>query len=141
MPNHDSCFFAAPITVGRAACRHATEVVRRGGSEYDCVSACHHVLCGEIYAGLKWQGLAALGVDDDPSTMPHSVLVKVQTGGLAGLARLTGQQREDSVVADISELVAAAVQTFGAAADVPYSDLSDDIRGCRLDRRTRRRGR
>ena len=30
------CPFAAPLTKGRFACRHAEEVVRRGGSEYDC---------------------------------------------------------------------------------------------------------
>jgi hypothetical protein len=39
------CPFAAPITAGLAACRNAQEVVRRGGSEYDCRNEADHSGC------------------------------------------------------------------------------------------------
>jgi hypothetical protein len=88
---HAKCPFAAPITVGRARCRHALEVVRRGGSEYDCVSADSHAICVEVFGALKRQGLEAFAVEDDLTSMPHSVSVKIQTGGLDGLRRLLGE--------------------------------------------------
>jgi hypothetical protein len=136
------CPFAAPITTGRAACSHAVEVVRRGGCEYDCDDADAHRRCGAVFNGLKHVGLAALGVADDLTQMPHSALVKVQTGGLAGLRRLLALEGgADAPIADVSLLTAQAAQTHGGVARIPFAEVAGDIADCRLDRRSRRRGR
>lgn len=131
------CPFSAPLTKGLVRCRHAEEVVRRGGSEYDCRSAAHHARCSELFQQLKAQALPAFGVEDDLTVMPHSVLVKIQSGGLLGLARVTdgasGQRIED-----VAALVDAAVQRFGSLDQIPYADLQGDITGFNLERRSRR---
>jgi hypothetical protein len=138
------CAFAAPMTVGRAACRHAVEVVRRGGIEVDCASPESHMRCAEVFAGLKGQGLAEFGVTDDPTTMPHSVLVKIQTGGLSGLMRILDSATDtdtDTATDDIADLIARALSAYGDVHCIPYADLAEDMRECRIDRRGRRRGR
>ena len=136
------CPFAAPITAGRTACRNAQEVVRRGGSEYDCRSKADHTACTALFERLKAAALPAFEVEDDPLSMPHSTLVKIQFGGLLGLARLltegTGQTAE---LADVSGLVALARERYGDVGLVPCAELTGDMLGYRLDRRgSRRRG-
>lgn len=136
------CPFAAPITTSRAACRHATEVVRRGGSEYDCDEAAAQDRCSTLFAGLKNTGLDAFEVDDDLTQMPHSVLVKIQTGGLIGLRRLLEPAAApDAPIADVSALAAQAADAYGGVEQVPVASLAEDMRACKLERRSRRRGR
>ena len=102
------CPFSAPLTSAKAACHQAHEVVRRGGTEIDCRSETAHAVCSEVFARLKDRGLQAFGVEDDLTLMPHSVLVKIQTGGLLGIRRLLG---DPDAVAALSGTAAA----FGAA--------------------------
>jgi hypothetical protein len=136
------CPFAAPITTGRSACAHATEVVRRGGSEYDCADADAHDRCIVLFAGLKRTGLDAFDVEDDLTQMPHSVLVKIQTGGLLGLRRLLEPDADaEAPVADVASLVARASAAYGGVEQIPYPALADDMLHCKLERRARRRGR
>jgi hypothetical protein len=140
------CPFAAPITAGRAACCNAQEVVRRGGSEYDCRSEADHAACIGLFDRLKAAALPAFGVEDDLLSMPHSTLVKIQSGGLLGLARLLGDQaaegaEEGAEIADISVLVGLARARYGDLGLVPCAELTGDILGYRLERRgSRRRG-
>jgi len=131
------CPFASTITNGRAACSQAREVVRRGGSEYDCQAASRHQRCSTVHAKLKASGLAAFEVDDDLTQMPHSVLVKVQGGGLAGLQRLMGA--DPSWIADIDRLVEQALAHWGGLNALPTEALTADMLDYKLTRRTRRR--
>ena len=140
------CPFAAPITAGRAACRNALEVVRRGGSEYDCRSEPDHTACAALLDHLKAAALPAFGVEDDLLSMPHSTLVKIQSGGLLGLTRLLGDHVADGAgggieVMDISDLVGRTRARYGDVGLVPCAELTGDMLGYRLERRgSRRRG-
>jgi hypothetical protein len=120
---------------GLAACPNAEEVVRRGGSELDCRSPSHQARCAELFDRLKAQALPAFGVEDDLTTMPHSVLVKVQSGGLLGLARLAG---EGGGITDVAALVDRTAERFGGLEAIPYAELEGDMTGFRLERRAGR---
>jgi hypothetical protein len=76
-------------------------------------------------------------VEDDLTSMPHSVLVKVQCGGLLGLARLGGRDKDR--IADIAELRDGALGRFGGLDGLPVGDLVADMTGLRSERRGRRR--
>jgi hypothetical protein len=136
------CPFAAPITAGLAACRNAQEVVRRGGSEYDCRNEADHSGCTALFDRLKVAALPAFGVEDDLLSMPHSTLVKIQFGGLLGLGRLLGEGvGQAAEVADVADLVARARARYGDIGLVPCAELTGDMLGYRLGRRgSRRRG-
>jgi hypothetical protein len=135
------CLFFAPLTKTTALCRHAHEVVRRGGSEFDCLSEPDHRRCEQVFAGLKARGLAAFDVEDDLTQMPHSVLVKIQSGGLLGLQRLVREADTSGHVPDIGELVGHACTQFGGPDRIPYAALDGDMTEFRLERRAgRRRG-
>lgn len=131
------CPFASPITSGRAACSLAREVVRRGGSEYDCQTEAAHRRCSALFARLKAAGLAAFEVDDDLTQMPHSVLVKVQGGGLAGLQRRLGG--DPGWIDDIDALVERALAHWHGLDAIPTEALAAEMLDYKLARRTRRR--
>jgi hypothetical protein len=138
------CPFAAPITAGKAACRNAQEVVRRGGSEYDCRSADAHAVCARLFEQLKAVALPAFGVEDSLLSMPHSTLIKIQSGGLLGLARLVGDPNGGEAggrieVADVADLIRRAEACYGDLGLVPGAELTADMLGYRIDRRGSRR--
>lgn len=134
---NQQCPFSAALVRELAQCRHGEQVVRRGGSEYDCRSATDHAACQGLFDRLKAAALPAFGVEDDLTAMPHSVLVKVQCGGLLGLARVTGRSGEH--IEDIAGLRDAAADTLGGLDGLPVADLVGDITAFRAERRGRRR--
>ncbi|MBI3575712.1 MAG: hypothetical protein HY083_08690 [Gammaproteobacteria bacterium] len=66
--------------------------------------------------------------------MPHSVLVKIQAGGLLGLRHLqTGAPAE--TVTDINFLVGHAENRFGDLETVPCEQVRTDMAGYKIRRR------
>jgi hypothetical protein len=132
------CPFAAPLTKGLAGCRNAQEVVRRGGSEFDCRSEADHDICSRVFEGLKGRALAVFDVEDDLTSMPHSVLIKAQSGGLLGLQRLLGGTAPQGHTPDVADLMGEVVRRFGSPEALPYADLEEDLLSFKLERRGRR---
>lgn len=116
------CPFSVPLVTHQFGCSRAQEVVRRGGAEIDCTDAASCSRCVQLFERLKAAVLPAFGVEDDPLSMPHSVLVKIQHGGLLGLQRMTNAPGAGTDrVEDIDRLVA------GHGASAPVDALVGDI--------------
>ena len=113
------CPFSAPLVSHQFSCTHAQEVIRRGGTEVDCTDASAHTRCEQLFHRLKAAALPAFGVEDDLLSMPHSVLVKIQYGGLLGLQRLLSDaDAPTGRVEDIDRLVGAFLARHGESASV-----------------------
>jgi hypothetical protein len=124
------CPFGAPLVTHQFGCSKAQEVVRRGGAEIDCTDADATTHCEQLFVRLKAAVLPAFGVEDDLLSMPHSVLVKIQHGGLLGLQRLlAGTPTPEECVADVSALVREAVARYGQADAIPCDQLIADVTG------------
>jgi hypothetical protein len=130
------CAFSAPLIAGEFGCACAKPITRRTGPDVACVSAESHARCGELFQRLKDAALPAFGVEDDLLSMPHSVLQKIQYGGLLGLQRLL--QRGESVVRDVDALVGDVLARYSKLDAVPCGDIVGDMTGYKL--RGRRRG-
>lgn len=122
------CPFSAPLVTHQFGCARAREVVRRGGAEIDCTDADAADRCAQLFQRLKAEALPAFGVEDDLLSMPHSVLVKIQYGGLLGLQRvLTGTSPADGRVADVSALVRDAFARYGQSDAIPCGQFVTDM--------------
>ncbi len=133
------CPFSAPLTQPEFECRFADEVIRRGGSEFNCRSEAAHARCKPLHRDFKQAALPAFGVEDDLLSMPHSVLVKIQFGGLLGLQRLLGTDRDPAEgIADIDALVEQAVTRYGAIRQIPCAEVTQDMLDYRVARRRKR---
>lgn len=128
------CPFGSTLVTETCHCVHADQVVRRGGAEIICQNEVAYVRCTELFQHLKNVALPEFEVEDDLTTMPHSVLQKIQFGGLLGLQQLITQQPTDSV-ADIAELLDELETKFGTLEALPYNDLISTITEYKLKRR------
>lgn len=128
------CAFNGTLVAASYGCTHAEPVARRGGPDIACRSPTSHRRCAELFERLKGAALPAFGVEDDLLAMPHSVLMKIQHGGLAGLQRLldgAAARRVD----DIDTLVERALATYRAIDALPCADVVGDMTGYQLKRR------
>ncbi len=132
------CAFDSTLKGDQFGCRYGKPVVRRGGLEVACMGENAHDRCALLFENMKHAVLPALGLEDDLLSVPYSVLVKVQFGGLLGLQRKFAAAGPPTTrVENINELVATAVKEWGDLDSIPYQDLVGDITGYRLPRRSR----
>ena len=131
-----SCAFSSTLISGNFACTQAEDVVRRGGPDIACNSDAAHRRCEQLFLMMKQVALPAFGVEDDLLTMPHSVSVKIQFGGLLGLQRFLDNAAIASVkVDDIHALVDRAVENQGSLEAIPCRTFVEDMTSCQLKRR------
>jgi hypothetical protein len=131
------CPFSAPLVAQDFGCRHAGTVIRRGGAEIACRSEAACTRCGELHRAMKAAALTDQGYEDDLTEVPHSLLVRIQHGGLLGLQRITLES--GTAIEDIDRLLESAVAKFGAVSAIPCQDLCPDIAGYRLPGRRHRK--
>lgn len=119
------CPFSAPLITHQFGCALAKEVIHRGGTEIACTQDGAQLRCAGLFERLKTGALPAFGVEDDLLSMPHSVLVKIQYGGLLGLQRLLSGPVEK--IENIDTLLQQAATQWGNMEAVPCDSLISDI--------------
>ena len=90
------CAFSNTLVTNQFGCEKGTQVTRRGGPDIACASDEAHQQCEKLFQRMKQAALPAFGVEDDLLSMPHSVQVKIQFGGLHGLQRLQEDGMDES---------------------------------------------
>ncbi len=125
------CAFSHPLMVGEFRCANGQPIVRRGGPGVGCGSESAHRRCARLFDNLKSESLTALGLQDDPLSLPHSILVKIQCGGLTGIARMLERRSGD----DVAAMLDAAELQFQGIDAVPVHQLVEEISAYRVKRR------
>jgi hypothetical protein len=128
------CPFGSTLVTETCECSHAQQVVRRGGAEIVCQNDAAFSRCSNLFQRLKQVALPAFDVEDDLTTMPHSVLQKIQFGGLLGVQSLVSGQAADTVT-NVASLVDAAETKYPSFEGLPYGELVDTIKSYKLKRR------
>lgn len=130
------CAFSNTLVTNQFGCGKGKPVARRGGPDIACTSDEAHQRCEKLFQGLKEAALPAFGVEDDLLTMPHSVLVKIQHGGLLGLQRLIENGADASGdIKNIDDLVGHAVEKLGNLDAIPCQAFVQDMTSYKLKRR------
>ena len=128
------CAFNSTLLGEQFGCARAKTIVRRGGPDVACTSESAHARCERLFQHLKQAALPAFGVEDDLLSMPHSVVVKIQFGGLLGLQRLV-EPAAGSEVKNIDALLARTLEKYGGLGAVEYPALAADMTAYQLKRR------
>jgi hypothetical protein len=130
------CAFSATQITGQFACAKGQQVTRRGGPDVACTSEGAHQQCARLFQRMKEVALPAFGVEDDLLSMPHSVLIKIQFGGLLGLQRLLdGSVAVAAEVKNINDLIGRALEQYGDLEAIPCTAFVEDITSYKLKRR------
>ena len=133
------CPFSPVQAAGLCGCRHAVEVVRRGGSEFDCREPASHAVCMALSRHFNAVALPALGYEDDLALTPKSVYERILLGGLQGLRRVLDPEDTALETTDIRAVVEASQARYPAMDSIPAGDFVPAIEACTLRKRRRRR--
>jgi hypothetical protein len=132
------CPFSTVQAAGLAQCSLAQQVVRRGGSEYDCTGAAAFERCSAVASHLVAIGLPALGYEDDLTQTPKSAYDRVLLGGLIGIDAILAAG--SAATLDLGPRVAEFSESFPDLAAVPAESLVEAIRSYSPPKRRGRRG-
>ena len=143
MPS-DKCPFSSLQAAAVARCPLAREVVRRGGSEYDCTQPASLQACGALARHLVAIGLPALGHEDDLTLTPKSVYDRALIGGLRGIhgllgGGLPGGDAGADPLEDLWGLVSTMQAHLGGPEALPTPPLTEAMAACEAPRRRGRR--
>lgn len=123
------CAFKKALLACDFHCRRARRETAAVAASLVCGDEAAARRCAALLATLRRQARFALGYTDPGARLPHGKLLKLQCGGLSGLARLLGGGR------DADALVAAALARYGNLEALLFQALLGEIRAHRPRRR------
>jgi len=123
------CVFERAILRRCCGCQHA---IRRYIAEREaagCKDAAAHAVCTALKQQMRHAAAFTLKLKlahpDEP--LPHGKQLKLQCGGLLGIAQLTTENAL-SEVADIHAALSAAIHQYGSLEQLPYQEIMQAIR-------------
>lgn len=130
------CPFMTPIISKDFACSQGDAVTVRNSPQVHCRDEHALATCQALYAHMKTAGLAAFDMDDDLTTTPHNVYLKIQYGGLLGLQEDAGiSPPPDHQIADVYALVAQVTANGSTLDAIDYQALTRRMTGFKPKRR------
>lgn len=128
------CPFRATIMTRSFGCRHGCEVTRRDGPDIACNHEPDNALCQAFFDALKIRALDAMDYADDLTTLPASVLQKIQFGGLLGLQQSMGEVDKEAVD-DIAQLMEGAIEKYTDMQNMPFDECLVAIKTYKMRKR------
>ncbi len=119
------CPFAKALLGAHAACRLAQRFYLADREGVECVDAVARMNCGAYLDHVRAVAGPRLGAIDAGGALPHGVAMKLQVGGIRGLAAALGV----AVVDDVATLVAAAVARDGGLDGLPQETIVAAVDG------------
>ena len=116
------CVFERAILCRCCGCEHS---IKRNIAEREaagCLNAPAHALCVELKKELRRVAAFTLKLANPDEPLPHTKELKLQCGGILGVARVVTPETTGPVTNIISVLI-AATQQYGALANFPYQEI------------------
>lgn len=121
------CPYAKAVLSTCVSCTQATRVQVAERELVVCESPASLLRCDALHDHLRHNFGFAIGQLDDDAPIPHAQEMRIQCGGLKGLAQVLDEHDE---VVDVDELVGRALLRWGDLDDLPYSAVVHAARTC-----------
>ena len=121
--NQCPCPFEKAILSSRCGCAHSQRLNIAEREMATCISTTAQARCVVFLDQLYPKARFALKQASLEGPQPHARAMKVQCGGLLGLATAVYEKTEISQVENIDGLVTQALEKFGDFEDLPFSDM------------------
>lgn len=129
--NDTPCVFGKGILSRCCGCPASLKLLIAERESIACRSPGGHAHCAALHERLRENALFALRLTGEAGPLPHGKEMKIQCGGLAGLAaRVPGATRDN-----IQELIRLAEAVFGDLGQLPFGEIVRDITAYQLRRR------
>ncbi len=126
------CRFRHSLITRTFACKLAHEIADRNGPGILCQQRESHEHCCLLFDTLKAVALPVLGVPDDLTVMPASVITKIQCGGLIALSQTIGKHEPSE---NINALVESIFETYEDFNDLDFGPVVKTIMNYKLRKR------
>lgn len=109
--------------------RHFCLADREG---YSCSNVESSKKCTEVLEKLRKNSIFVLKLHEIKGPLPHNMEIRVQVGGLTGLARLLDPDEEGSVqqtlmTEGIDQIISRALDSYGTLDDLPFSEIIQSV--------------
>ncbi len=125
------CVFEKALTNNRARCCLAKHFCLADREGYACSELESSVTCREFLKTLREKSIFVLKINEIKGALPHNMEIRVQAGGLYGLAKSLGIQTNESVtppmIDDIHQLIKKMAGNIGTADKLPYSEIIQSV--------------
>ena len=119
-----ACVFEKSLLARCADCRLAARHALAEGEAIGCQSPVARANCGTLCAMLRERSTFALKISRPSAPLPDALTMRLQCGGLAGLASaLTAGKLGNVHTNDVHALVTAARDRYGALTDLPWPEI------------------
>jgi hypothetical protein len=114
-----ACVFARALLARRCDCALAQRHALAERETVGCRSAVARTNCATLLGMLRERSAFALKEGHGDAPLPHALAMRLQCGGLAGLAQAVGA----GDARDVHALVAAAQSRYGELSGLPWPDV------------------
>lgn len=137
--NEQRCVFEKSILTRQTMCQYAHRFCLADREGVSCHDQSGHNLCRQLLEEQRQRAIFALKLTRIDGPLPHAKEVKVQTGGLLGLAAILSDATDINNVEDITDLLQRAITKYGSIRQLPFDEITRRI--VQYEGRQRRRGR
>ena len=124
------CVFEKALTNHRLKCPLSNHFCLADREGYSCESYEPSVKCNELLQKLRKNSAFALKIRDIDNPLPHNMEIRVQVGGVTGLARLINETIEVeqlSLLDDVHGILNQVIEQFGSLDKLPYSEIIQSV--------------
>jgi hypothetical protein len=124
------CVFEKALTNNQLKCPLANHFCLADREGYSCDNKESSKNCDKLLQKLRKKSAFVLKLRDIDSPLPHNMEIRVQVGGIAGLARLIntdGEAQVKPLLEDIDGIIKKLVNQFGSLDDLPYSEVIQSV--------------
>ena len=125
------CVFEKALTNHQATCslsRHFCLADREG---YSCENVEFSGKCSKFLEKLREKSTFVLKLHEINGPLPHNMEIRVQAGGMIGLAKLVcvnvDDQLKQPMVDDISQILNDVQKKYGLLGNWPYSEIIQSV--------------
>jgi hypothetical protein len=124
------CVFEKALTNHRLKCPLSNHFCLADREGYSCESYESSVKCNKLLQKLRKNSAFALKIRDIDNPLPHNMEIRVQVGGVTGLARLINETIEVeplSLLDDVHGILNQVIEQFGSLDKLPYSEIIQSV--------------
>ena len=126
------CVFEKALTNHRAKCQLSRHFCLADREGYSCGAAESAKKCTEVLEKLRKNSIFVLKLHEINGPLPHNMEIRVQAGGLTGLAKLLdngeGSSVQHALMTDgIDQVISRAIDSYGTLDDLPYSEIIQSV--------------
>lgn len=119
------CVFEKALTQQQARCSTSQHFWLADREGYSCKDKKSSIKCSKMLDKLRESSAFVLKIHEIDGPLPHNKELRVQAGGIRGLAKLVQLQSDENI--DIGRVIASIYRQYHTLDSVPFSQVMPSV--------------